>query len=46
MIGNKIADKITSISKNFFSELQNEEEIEIPKERYISLEKKNQLFMN
>ena len=41
LIGNKTADKITNISKNFSRELhsQNNEandEIEIPKEKYIS----------
>ena len=48
LTGNKIADKIKSVSKNSYKdlhskELQNNEandEIEIPKERYISPEKK------
>ena len=46
--GNKIADKITSVSKRSPIELhsQNEDEIEIPKERYISPEKGNKLLMN
>ena len=41
-IGDKIADKITNLSKKSSKELhsQNEVEIEIPKERYISSEKK------
>ena len=44
LIGNKIADKVTSVSKNSPKELhsQNEDEIEIPKERYISPEKRLQ----
>ena len=42
LIGNKVADKITSVSKKSPKELhsQNENEIEIPKERYISPEKR------
>ena len=42
LIGNKIADKITC-----FKELhsQNEDKIEIPKERYISPEKNNKLIL-
>ena len=48
LIGNKIADKITNISKKSSRELnsQNKEvndEIEIPKERYISPEKGQQI---
>ena len=54
LIGNEIADKITDISKNFLMELhskklQNNEandEIEIPKERYISQKKYSKLLMN
>ena len=47
LIGNKIYDKITNISKNFSKKLQNNEandEIEIPKERYISPEKWQQII--
>ena len=47
LIGNKIADKIANISKIFSKELQNNEandEIEIPKERYISPEKRQQII--
>ena len=46
LIGNKIADKITSVSKKSPKELhsQNEDEIEIPKERYISPEKRQQII--
>ena len=46
LIGNEIADKIISISKNYPKELQsqNEDEIEIPKERYISPEKRQQVI--
>ena len=49
LIGNKIPDKITNISKNFSGELhlQNNEdndEIEMPKERYISPEKRQQII--
>ena len=49
LIGNKIADKITNISKKSSRELhsQNNEandEIEIPKERYISPEKRQQII--
>ena len=42
LIGNKVADKIASVSKKSPKELhsQNENEIEIPKERYISPEKR------
>ena len=42
LIGNKIADKITSVSNKSPKELhsQNKDKIEIPKERYISLKKK------
>ena len=38
LIGNKIADKITSFSKKSPKELhpQNDDKIQIPKERYIS----------
>ena len=44
LIGNKIADKITNISKKSSRELHSQtsegnDEIEIPKERYISPEK-------
>ena len=54
LIGNEIADKITDISKNFLMELhskklQNNEvndEIEIPKERYLSQKKYSKLLMN
>ena len=45
LIGNKIDDKIASVSKKSSTELQNNEannEIEIPKERYISPEKRQQ----
>ena len=44
LIGNKIADKITSISKSpkeLYSK-PDENEIEIPKQRYISPEKRQQ----
>ena len=51
LIGNKIADKITSISKSpkeFHSKefhlKIDENEIEIPKERYISPEKRQQII--
>ena len=44
LIGNKIADKIPGISKKSSKELQNENEIEIPKERYISPEKRQQFI--
>ena len=46
LIGNEIADKIISISKNYPKELQSqhEDEIEIPKERYISPEKRQQVI--
>ena len=43
LIGNKIADKITSVSKISSKELQNEDELEIPKERYISPKKRQQI---
>ena len=51
MIGNKIADKITSVSKKKFTkELHNndetEEDVEIatPKKRYISPEERQQII--
>ena len=46
LIGNKIADKTTSVSKNYPKELhsQNEGEIVIPKERYIFPEKRQQII--
>ena len=45
LIDNKTIDKITSVSKHFPKKLysRNEDEIEIPKERYISTEKRQQL---
>ena len=46
LIGDKIADKITSVSKKS-KKLQNTEanyESETPKERYISLEKRQQII--
>ena len=56
LIGNKIADKITSVSKNSSTKLpsaelrsQNKEandDLETPKDRCISLEKRQQLLMN
>ena len=47
LIGDKIADKITNLSKKSSKELhsQNEVEIEIPKERYISSEKKKKKLL-
>ena len=44
LIGNKIADKITSVSKKSSEELQNNDELEIPKKRYISLEERQQII--
>ena len=47
MIGNKITDKIIIFSKKSSRELQNNKantEIEIPKERYISPEKRQQII--
>ena len=47
MIGNKIADKITNISEKSSRELQNNkanDEVEIPKKRYISPEKRQQVI--
>ena len=46
LIGNKIVDKITSVSKKSSKELhsQNEDELKIPKERYISPEKRHQII--
>ena len=48
MIGNKIADKITSVSKKSTKELQNKEtEVDVEratsKERYISPEERQQI---
>ena len=46
LVGNKIADKITSVSKKS-KKTQNTEannESETPKERYISLEKRQQII--
>ena len=42
LLGNKIADEITSVSKNNLEE-EVRNEIEISKERYISLEKRQQI---
>ena len=42
LIGNKIAGKITSVLKSP-KELQNDE-IEVPKKRYISPEERNQII--
>ena len=44
LIGNKIADKIASISKSRKELHSNENEIEIPKERYISPEQRQQII--
>ena len=49
LIGNKIADKITSVSKKSTKELQNngtEEDVEkaTPKKRYTSLEERQQII--
>ena len=46
LIGNKIADKITSVSKKSKKPQNNEEndESELPKERYISPEKRQQII--
>ena len=49
MIGNKIADKITSVSKNSAKTSQNNEtkedvEIVIPKKRYISPEEGKEII--
>ena len=49
MIGNKIADKITSVSKNSSKALQNnetEEDVQraAPKKRYISPEERKQII--
>ena len=47
LIGNKTADKITSISKKSSKELQNNkanDEIEIPTERYIFPEERQQII--
>ena len=49
LIGNKIADKITSVSKTSTNALQNnetEEDVEraTPKKRYISLEERKQII--
>ena len=43
-IADEIADKITSISKTSSKKLQNNDEIEITKERYISPEKRQQVI--
>ena len=42
LIGNKIADKITKVSKN--NSKTDKNELEIPKERYISPEKRQQII--
>ena len=49
LIGNKIADKITSVSKKSAKALQNDEtevgvERTTPKKRYISLEERKQIM--
>ena len=43
LIGNKFADKITSVSKKSPKELQNNE-MEAPKKWYISLEESQQII--
>ena len=43
LIGNKIADKITSVLKKSPKELQNDE-MEAPKKRYISLGERQQII--
>ena len=43
LIGNKIADKTTSVSKKSPKELQNDE-IEVPKKRYLSPEERKQII--
>ena len=49
-IGNEIADKITRVSKKSLRHSQNDDvnnELEVPKERYIYFQKKdNKLLMN
>ena len=48
LIGNKIADKITSVSKKFSTEHSKNDdantEIEVPRKRYISPEEKRQII--
>ena len=44
LIGNTIADKVTSVSKNILVKVKSE--IKIRKGRYISPEKDNKLLMN
>ena len=49
LVGNRIADKITSVSKKFTKELQNDEtEVDVerptPKKRYISPEERQQII--
>ena len=48
MIGNKIADKITKVSKNLQEHnsetVTNENDKEIPKERHISLQKRQNII--
>ena len=47
LIGNKIADKIKNVSKKSSQNDEAKNEIEIPKERYIYLQKKDKkLLMN
>ena len=45
LIGNKIADKITKSSRELHSKTD-QTEIEISKERYISVEKRQQILIN
>ena len=50
MIGNKIADKITSVSKKFDTNIEVEEDIaslkdvNVPKKKYISSEERQQII--
>ena len=45
MIGNKSADKITSVSKKSSKELQNNiREVDKPKKKYISPEERQQII--
>ena len=49
LIGNKIADKTANVSKELHSKYnlkESKNQMEIPKEKFLSPEKKNRLLMN
>ena len=43
LVGKKIGNKITKVSKKSSKELHSQNDLEIPKERYVSLENRQQI---